>query len=314
MTGDGAATARAWWREWLGVHPDPAGTWELGPARRTASPGHRGEVTEIRLTSFGSDLVAQLFRPDGAIPGALVVVPFYDAPSVLGIETPRTRLQGRHPGTNAHGLHLAAGGLSVLAVPWWFEETAAADPATAGALPLDERYGPPARRHHRELPMTALGRSVADLALAVSAVLAEHLADEHRLAVFGHSLGAKLALHLAALDPRVAAAVAHEPGLGLAHSNWRDPWYLGAHVPPGRDHDELLGLVAPRPFLLAGGGDSDGEHNRALAQRAAAAWPAGRGLDLLHHNAGHPLPHHVMAAVATWLTDRLTDRPGTTGQ
>ncbi len=302
------SSPREWWAEWLGAARDPDGTWELGDVRPHTGHGPPGELQQLTLRSFGSELVAQLYRPTGAAPGALVLLPFYETTSVLGSGSARTR--GRDPWAQAHALHLGSSGLSVLAVPWWFEQVAAADPRTAAATSLDERYRPAAELHHRTQRMTALGRSVGDLVLAVDAALATGLAEPGRLGAFGHSLGAKLALHLTALDPRVDAAAVHEPGLGLAHSNWGDPWYLGTRVPRERDHDELLGLVAPRPFLLAGGGDSDGAHNRSLVERAGEHWPTGRAPDLLHHNGGHALPRHVMAAIGSWLADRLHPAAG----
>ncbi len=63
--------------------------------------------------------------------------------------------------------------------------------------------------------------------------------------------------------------------------------------------------MAPRPFLLAGGGDSDADHNTALFHAAHPAWPNG-GLTTLYHDHGHPPPPHVIAACAHWLTTHLT--------
>lgn len=192
----------------------------------------------------------------------------------------------------------------MFAVPWWFEQVAAADPATAHARSLEERYGPVAERHRREQPMSGLGRSVGDLMLAVTALQQSGLAEGMRLAAFGHSLGGKLAMHLAALDERIELAAAHEPGLGFASSNWTAPWYLDAALPDGRDQDELLGLVAPRPFLLAGGGDGDGAHNLELFRAARRRGPEETGLELVLHDGGHPLPPYVMAGIETWLRMR----------
>ncbi|MDN5899923.1 MAG: hypothetical protein L0H74_07635, partial [Brachybacterium sp.] len=266
----------------------------------------RGEIHQLEITSFGTELTCELLIPhDVPHSGLVVVVPFYDTPSVLGEPTVRTRLAGKDPAAGAHGLQLAEAGHAVLAVPWWFEHIAAADSSTAGAGPLDARYGRAAERHRREQPMTALGRSVGDLMLAVTALEEAGLAPGARLAAFGHSLGGKLALHLAALDTRIDAAAAHEPGLGFAHSNWADPWYLDGDLPLDRDQDELLGLVAPRPFLLAGGGDGDGVHTLDLFRTARRNWPDERGLDLLLHDGGHPMPPHVMAAVGAWFQERL---------
>lgn len=293
---------RSWWTEFLGAVPDPAGSWRLGSRRAPQHPQARGEIQQLHITSFGTELICELLLPpDAGASDILVVVPFYDTASVFGEPTARTRLAGRDPAANAHGLLLAEAGHAVLAVPWWFEHIAARDPGTARATTLDARYGPAAAQHRREQSTTALGRSLADLMLTVTALQNSGLTEGMHLTAFGHSLGAKLTLHLAALDPRIRAAAAHEGGLGFAHSNWNAPWYLGDALPQGRDQDELLGLVAPRPFLLAGGGDGDGQHTLELFRAARRSWPGEKGLDLLLHDGGHPLPRHVMAGIREWL-------------
>lgn len=298
---------RRWWQERLGAVPDPRGSWRPRGCRAPGHPGVRGEIHQLVIQSFGSELVCELLRPT-TVPssGVVVVVPFYDTAPLFAEASPRTALSGRNPAGSAFGLRLAQAGHAVLAVPWWFEQIAASDTSTAGALGLESRYGPAAERHRREQPITGLGRSIADLMLAVTALLESDLAPAARLATFGHSLGGKLSLHLAALDPRIEAGAAHEPGLGFAHSNWSDPWYLDGDVPDGRDQDELLGLVAPRPFLLAGGGDGDGVHNLELFRSARRCWPGEQGLELLLHDGGHPAPTHVMVGIAAWLGDRLS--------
>ncbi|WP_022918394.1 alpha/beta hydrolase family protein [Ruania albidiflava] len=292
---------RAWWHHWLGAVEDPAGSWTLGETGPASTSHPSGTIRDLALHSYGSTLTARLFAPDGGS-SAMVIVPFYETAVLLGEPSERTQNRPEQRRSRAQGLHLAQRGLSVLAVPWWFEQVAVAN---RSGRTLADRYGPAAELHRRQLSVTGLGRSISDLMLAVTAVLEEGLVSPGRLGAFGHSLGGKLSLHLAALDPRVDAAAAHEPGLGFAHSNWDDPWYLGSHVPTDRDQDELLGLVAPRPFLLLGGQDGDGEHNRNLVQRAAAWWPERTGLSVLYHDGGHPLPEHVTAAVAAWLEGQL---------
>ena len=290
------ASARSWWIERLGAAPDPAGAWHLGPTREPLARGTRGEIHQLKITSFGTELMCELLIPhDVPRSGLVVVVPFYDTLSVFGEPTARSQLTGKDPALNAHGLQLAEAGHEVLAVPWWFEHIAAADPSTAGATSLDERYGRAAERHRREQPTTGLGRSIGDLMLAVTALQDSGIARSDRIGAFGHSLGGKLSMHLASLDTRIERAAAHEPGLGFAHSNWADPWYLGDAVPRARDQDEVLGLAAPRPFLLSGGGASDGEHNVDLVRSARTRWPESTGLDSLLHDHGHALPPRVMS-------------------
>ncbi|GAB3759134.1 dienelactone hydrolase family protein [Microlunatus parietis] len=295
---------RAWWIDWLGADPDPDGSLTLLDERRVGD--WTGRV--LRLRSFGDDLDCLLVLPDGDGPHPLVIMPFYEVEPLFGLVGRRPAAPPGQP-SRAFGSALLTYGLAVLAVPWWFEVTAADD----APLDLAGRYGPPAARHAERLPSTGLGRSVADLRLVVDKITEPGAADRlglagvdlDRIGVFGHSLGGKLALHLAALDERIAAAVAHEPGLGLDHSNWDAPWYLGDHRPPDRDHDQLLGLVAPRPFLLIGGGDSDGPANLPLAERARPAWPDPYRLSTLLHDHGHPPPAYVVAACGHWLAEAL---------
>lgn len=304
-----AQAERDWWQKRLGAYPDAEGSWRHVGQRALTHHGVNGRIDQLAIRSFGSELVCELLVPTAAAPtGIVVVVPFYDTPPLFGEPSPRTALHNRDPADSAFGLRLVEAGHAALAVPWWFEHVAAADPATASARDLAERYGPAAARHHRERTMTGLGRSVADLMLAVTALEESGLAPGARLSAFGHSLGGKLALHLTALDPRIEAGAAHEPGLGFAHSNWADPWYLDGDIPPQRDQDDLLGLVAPRPFLLAGGGDGDGVHSLELFRSAARRWPDGQGPDLLLHDGGHPLPPHVMTAIGAWFSEKLPRR------
>lgn len=303
---------RSWWFDALGAQPDRNGSWTVAGQRQAPASAPAGwYLQDFWLHSYGERITATALRPaQSSEPCAAVVVPFYDVESVLAspVDLPVGLASPGRPawrGGRGYAAALARRGLAVLAVPWWFEQRAASEPATAAETELAARYGPPAEEHARRWRGTGLGRSVADLLLAVDALAAQPWVDPARLGAFGHSLGGKLALHLAALDERIRAAVAHEPGLGFAYSNWADPWYLGGRVPVDRDQDELLGLVAPRVFLLAGGGASDGAHNRHLVERAQAAWPGGVGLDALYHGGGHPLPDRVLGAIAGWLDTEL---------
>lgn len=292
--------ARAWWRRQLGADRDPDGTWQVRPRPENAR-GWRD--SDVLLHSYGSELPARLLRPiapNPALAGAVVIIPFYDVASLVGEPSPRTAHRTSRT-SQAYAVALAERGLGVLAVPWWFELAAQG----SNARGLSERYGPPAAQHAATQSRTALGRSIGDLFLATDAVLAQDWVDPTKIGVLGHSLGGKLALHLAALDERVSAAVAHEPGLGLQHSNWDAPWYLGADRHFARDHDELLGLVAPRRILLGAGGDSDGDHNLDLVHKAASRWVGDAGPEVLRHGHGHPLTEDVLAQLITWLSETL---------
>lgn len=137
--------------------------------------------------------------------------------------------------------------------------------------------------------------------------------DPKRLGAVGHSLGAKEALYLAAFDPRVKAAVSSEGGVSLRFSNWDAPWYLGDAInEPGftREHHELLGLIAPRPFLLIGGGAADGAKSWPLIERALPVYrlhePDRRPrLGLFDHGEGHSVPPIAERRIQQWLLTYL---------
>jgi dienelactone hydrolase len=300
-------SVREWWKVWLGVDARRDVPWRVGAERAADAPLDPRWTEREVILSAGDELTCVIVRPepDGDARPA-VVVPSYDVDSVLGRPSPRRAAPGS---LHAFAAPLVAAGFVVAVVPWWFETVAGDDAPTD----LDGRYGPAAERHAATREDTPLGRAVTDVLTAVDVLSTLDDVDATRIGVLGHSLGGKLALFAAALDPRIAAGVAHEPGVGLAHSNWSAPWYLGDRVPRDRDLDEVLGLVAPRPFLLAGGGSSDGAHNRAVVERAAARWGERGGLDVLLHDGGHPVPPHVLAACVAWLGGRLAAPPTWTG-
>jgi pimeloyl-ACP methyl ester carboxylesterase len=141
--------------------------------------------------------------------------------------------------------------------------------------------------------------------------------DPERVGCIGHSLGGKEALYLGAFDPRIRATISCEGGIGLRFSNWDARWYLGPQIrepplpPPSPkrggsrgnplgeaavplEHHQLIALIAPRPFLLIGGGSADGPQSWPFI---AANLPVYRllgaeeriGLQLIE--GGHDFPH-----------------------
>lgn len=121
--------------------------------------------------------------------------------------------------------------------------------------------------------------------------------DTNRVGLFGHSLGAKEVVYVAAFDPRPRCVVSSEGGIGLRLSNWQDVWYLGPEIrAPGfaREHHELLALIAPRPFLLLaggpGGGAADGDASWPFLEAARPVYRllgAPDNVGWLHHGLGH---------------------------
>lgn len=173
-------------------------------------------------------------------------------------------------------------------------------------------YQDAVNRFRQRHPRTkGMHKMLYDAQRALDILLAQPDVDPARIGAVGHSLGAKEALYLTALDDRVHAAVASEGGLGLTSTNWDAPWYLGPEIrEPGfaRNHHELVALIAPRPFLLIAGeegnGAADGDRSWPYLQAARPIYELGTNspaLGLLNHRRGHPLPVEVLPRVLEWL-------------
>ena len=117
--------------------------------------------------------------------------------------------------------------------------------------------------------------------------------------MMGHSLGGKMTMYAAAMDSRVKAAVASEPGVSFQFTNYDDYWYFGERIPRGVDQNELLALIAPRPFLLISGEDSDGD--KSLPFLASASAIAGSQFDWINHRSGHTPSTDSITAAFDWL-------------
>jgi dienelactone hydrolase len=135
--------------------------------------------------------------------------------------------------------------------------------------------------------------------------------DAERIGIFGHSLGAKEVLYVAAFDPRVKCTVFSEGGIGLHFSNWDAVWYLGSEInQPGfpREQHELLGLVAPRPFLLLAGNSADNDKSWAFIEAALPAYQllgAPQDLAWFNHGLGHYYGGEPRTVAETFLDRHL---------
>lgn len=170
--------------------------------------------------------------------------------------------------------------------------------------------------HQKRHPNTrGMAKMLYDAQRAVDVVQSLPEVDPERIGTFGHSLGAKEVLYLLAFDDRVKAGVASEGGIALDSTNWEAPWYLGPEARDPkfpRDHHELVGLIAPRPFLVIAGeigqGAADGKRSWPYLEAALPVYklygePARLGL--LNHGKGHPLPEADFQKAIEWLKAAL---------
>lgn len=153
-----------------------------------------------------------------------------------------------------------------------------------------------------------MARMLLDAQIAVDLLARSPRVDSKRIACVGHSLGAKEVLYLAAFDPRIAAAVSSEGGIGKFFSNWEAPWYLGATIKTDefvRDHHELLAAIAPRPFLLIGGDSADGDRSWpyiASAMQVYQLYQKTPPIGLYNHKQGHTVPPECGKRILEWIT------------
>lgn len=171
-----------------------------------------------------------------------------------------------------------------------------------------------AERYAQRVPgSTGMAKMLYDGLVAVDILAALPEVDPARLAAVGHSLGAKEALYQAAFDERIAVTVSSEGGIGTAFSNWEAPWYLGPAIRDGRwtrDHQELLALVAPRPFLLVGGNSADGDRGWPFIESVLPVYRLydprrTPRLGQFNHRQGHAVPPIAEERIEEWLAAYL---------
>ncbi|MGH9451471.1 MAG: SUMF1/EgtB/PvdO family nonheme iron enzyme [Terriglobia bacterium] len=231
-------------------------------------------------------------------PFPVVLVPFYDVDDPAGRDLSGCAFFGGKIVAFAR-MAVQRGFLGV-AVRWWEADYGPADTEAVAHLKL---------KHPR---CTGLGKWVWDAHRVVDYLYTLPEVDRERIGIIGHSMGGKMALYAGAFDERIRAVVASEPGIGLDFSNYDDYWYFGDFIhgiPKGTDQHELLGLTAPRPFLLIGGDMCDTAKSWYYINAAREVYKLyGKPQDIgyyIHYNKQHnPTPEADKLAME-WLTHFL---------
>jgi len=293
-----AAGIRRRWLEVLGaprIHPP------VPEARLLQTFSEGGCVGKLMVLRTEPDAWERIYllepAAEASTPRPVVIVPFYDVDAAAG-----QNLGGRRyapPGVRSYAYLIAQQGFTAAAIRWFGESYGES---------YDEAVSNLARRHPG---CTGLGKWVWDASRLVDYLVTLPQVNPERIGIIGHSLGGKMALYAAAFDPRISVVVSSEPGIGLGFSNYDHYWYLGEAIqrlPPGSDQHELLGLIAPRPFLLVAGESADGDKSWPYVEAARSVYALfGKpdSLGVFNHRAGHtPTPEAVEKAMA-WLAHFL---------
>ncbi|NMC38778.1 MAG: dienelactone hydrolase [Bacteroidales bacterium] len=163
--------------------------------------------------------------------------------------------------------------------------------------------------HARHPKSRGMAKMLFDAMRAVDVLENLEEVDKGRIGALGHSLGAKEAFYLGAFDDRVTTIVSNEGGIGINFSNWDDPWYIGKDIHDfPHQHHELLGLCAPKPFLLIGGDSSDGKISIPYIDSVRPVYDLyGKPENLMffNHGRGHGITPEAEKLTYDWISRHL---------
>lgn len=226
-------------------------------------------------------------------PAPVVIVPYYD------VDTPAAQNMGGKlygPASVRSFANLAVRSGYIAVAVRWFGEGYTVGYAEAVA-----------ELNHRHPGLSGLGKWVSDARCLLDWLYTLPEVDRDNIGIIGHSLGGKMAMYAAAFEPRITVAVGSDHGIGLEFSNYEDYWYLDDSIrrrDPATDHHELLGLIAPRPFMLIGGESTDRDeswHFINEARKVYSLYGQPDNISFFNHRAGHaPTPESVTLALR-WL-------------
>jgi dienelactone hydrolase len=173
------------------------------------------------------------------------------------------------------------------------------------------------------------GKLVSDVSDVIDALEKESDIDSQRVSVLGYTLGGAVALHSAALDPRIKCVVsvsgftpmrsdsADRSTGGLARFCQQRPllprlgYFLGHEAEVPYDYDELISLISPRPALIVQPSmdrDANVSEVRDAVSRARKAYDLRGAGDKL--NLDEPIDYQRLSAatqdrVILWLNSHL---------
>ena len=288
------AGIKAKWEKILGLSAETSGKPNVKEVRTFEEELYTGKLMYLQVEpEFWEKIYLMYPRSPLRSPAPVVIVPYYDVDVPAG-----QPLGGRTylpPGTRSFAYLMVQQGYIACAIRWFGES-------------YGEGYGEAVANLKLNHPgLSGLGKWVRDSRCLLDYLYTLPGVDRDNIGIIGHSLGAKMSLYAAANEPRITAVVCSEPGMGLDFSNYEDYWYHDNSIlarDKATDHHELLGLIAPRPFLLIGGDSADNDNSWYYINSARPVYQLfGKPLNIgyFNHRSGHsPTPEAVGLAV-DWL-------------
>ena len=293
---DRRAQVLAKWEDILGMRHAPKleGAPKVRLIREYEMDAYTGRLMYIQVEpDHWEKIYLQLPRRALSKPSPVVIVPYYD------VDTPAAQNMGGKlysPASVRSFANLAVRSGYIAVAVRWFGEGYTVGYAEAVA-----------ELNRRHPGLSGLGKWVSDARCLLDWLYTLPEVDRDNIGIIGHSLGGKMAMYAAAFEPRITVAVGSDHGIGLEFSNYEDYWYLDDTIrrrDPATDHHELLGLIAPRPFMLIGGENTDTDeswHFINEARKVYSLYGQPDNISFFNHRTGHtPTPESVSLALR-WL-------------
>jgi len=230
-------------------------------------------------------------------PRPVVIVPFYDVDTPAGRDLSGRQFMGA--GVDSYAYTAVQKGYIAVAIRFYVESYGESMSESVANLKL---------RHPH---CAGLGKWVWDAHRLLDYLYTLPEVDRKHIGIIGYSLGGKMALYASAFETRITAVVSNEGGIGLAFSNYEDYWYFGDVIQKqdkATDQHELIGLIAPRPFLLLGGDAYDTAKSWYYinaARKVYELYDKPQNIGYFNHHKGHmPTPEAVWRAME-WLAHFL---------
>jgi dienelactone hydrolase len=287
------AQVLAKWENILGMKHAPKleGSPKVRLIREFEMDSYTGRLMYLQVEpDHWEKIYLQIPRRALSKPTPVVIVPYYD------VDTPAAQNMGGknyQPASVRSFANLAVRSGYITVAIRWFGEGYTVGYAEAVA-----------ELNRRHPGLSGLGKWVSDARCLLDWLYTLPEVDRDNIGIIGHSLGGKMAMYAAAFEPRITVAVGSDHGIGLEFSNYEDYWYLDDTIrrrDQATDHHELLGLIAPRPFMLIGGEATDRDESWYFineAKKVYSLYGQPDHVGFFNHRTGHaPTPEAVSLAL-----------------